>query len=124
MPIIERNLKPDTKKVASISNIKETKRIAKEKKFGKMMFIIMALFFGTYFPTYILKKVDFNISKYISITILFLNSNESFKCLNIIHIKDRSASNKNPYNGDNHFPNHPQSLQKLSATSQSQLNRL
>ena len=58
-----------TKKVASISNIKETKRIAKEKKFGKMMFIIMALFFGTYFPTYILKKVDFNISKYISITI-------------------------------------------------------
>ena len=44
-------------------------RIAKEKKFGKMMLIIMALFFVTYFPTYLLKKVDFNTYEYISDTV-------------------------------------------------------
>lgn len=66
--IIILSFQKHTKKVARISNIKETKRIAKEKKFGKMMLIIMALFFGTYFPTYLLKKVDFNTYKYTSNT--------------------------------------------------------
>ena len=32
--------------------------IAKEKKFGRMMMIIMGLFFATYLPTYVLKKVQ------------------------------------------------------------------
>ena len=90
--IIIPSFQKHTKKVARISNIKETKRIAKEKKFGKMMLIIMALFFGTYFPTYLLKKVDFNTYKYTSNTAqngIMINPNSYF----FILINHSSASN-------------------------------
>ena len=43
-----------------LNDIKQdTKRLAKEKQFGKMMLIIMGLFFATYAPTYLLKKVKY-----------------------------------------------------------------
>ena len=37
--------------------MEDNKRMSKEKQFGKMMLIIMGLFFATYFPTFLLKKV-------------------------------------------------------------------
>ena len=40
-----------------ITDIKLTTRIAKEKKFGRMMTIVIFLFFISYGPTYLLKQV-------------------------------------------------------------------
>ena len=50
-----------------ITDIKITNRIAKERKFGKMMAIIISLFFISYGPTYLLKQVKLRISIFLFI---------------------------------------------------------
>ena len=81
-----------------ITDIKITNRIAKERKFGKMMAIIISLFFISYGPTYLLKQVKLRI-----ITFLFIFAIVRFQLLekglyqyHFLHL-DSSTSDKDSY---------------------------
>ena len=80
-----------------ITDIKITNRIAKERKFGKMMAIIISLFFISYGPTYLLKQVKLRISIFLSIFAIVIQLLEKgLYQYHFLHL-DSSTSDKDSY---------------------------